>query len=126
MVGFLREIAGSRSGRWIGGTVGFLASVATVAGFALEHCRGPTSPVNVETRSPIQVERRLPEDPPSGVEPVPQQPPQGFLSPVDCTPADQCCTICRKGKACGNSCISQARSCSKGPGCACNAADVCR
>jgi len=31
-----------------------------------------------------------------------------------------CCKVCRKGKACGDSCISKAKSCNKGTGCACN------
>jgi hypothetical protein len=31
-----------------------------------------------------------------------------------------CCKICRKGKACGNSCISRSYRCHKGRGCACN------
>ena len=31
-----------------------------------------------------------------------------------------CCKICRKGKACGNSCIARNKTCRKGPGCACN------
>lgn len=31
-----------------------------------------------------------------------------------------CCKICRKGKACGDSCISRAYTCHKGPGCACD------
>ncbi len=31
-----------------------------------------------------------------------------------------CCKICKKGKACGNSCISRSKTCHKGPGCACN------
>jgi|GEM_PF-3332150 len=31
-----------------------------------------------------------------------------------------CCKVCRKGKACGNSCISRSYSCSKPPGCACD------
>jgi len=31
-----------------------------------------------------------------------------------------CCKTCRKGKACGDSCISKSKSCSKGPGCACD------
>ncbi|MFC2967669.1 hypothetical protein [Acidimangrovimonas pyrenivorans] len=35
--------------------------------------------------------------------------------------AAACCKICRAGKACGNSCISRAKSCHKGPGCACDA-----
>ena len=31
-----------------------------------------------------------------------------------------CCKICKKGKACGNSCISKEYVCRKPPGCACN------
>lgn len=31
-----------------------------------------------------------------------------------------CCKVCRKGKACGNSCISRNYTCRKGPGCACD------
>jgi hypothetical protein len=31
----------------------------------------------------------------------------------------QCCRVCRKGKACGNACISPERQCTKEPGCAC-------
>lgn len=30
-----------------------------------------------------------------------------------------CCKVCRKGKPCGDSCISQNYSCHKAPGCAC-------
>lgn len=31
-----------------------------------------------------------------------------------------CCKTCRKGKACGDSCISRSYSCRKGVGCACD------
>ncbi|WP_152492288.1 hypothetical protein [Roseovarius sp. THAF27] len=31
-----------------------------------------------------------------------------------------CCKTCRKGKACGNSCISREKNCHKGVGCACD------
>ena len=34
--------------------------------------------------------------------------------------AAACCKVCRKGKACGDSCISRAKTCWKGPGCACD------
>jgi len=33
-----------------------------------------------------------------------------------------CCKICRKGKACGNSCIARHLTCHQPPGCACNGA----
>ncbi len=42
-----------------------------------------------------------------------------------CIPADQCCKICSKGKACGNSCIRQSYQCHKERGCACDADEVC-
>ena len=32
-----------------------------------------------------------------------------------------CCKVCRKGKACGNSCIRRAYTCRKSQGCACDA-----
>lgn len=44
----------------------------------------------------------------------------------DCIPPAQCCKICSRGQACGNSCISRAYTCHQGPGCACDAAEVCR
>ena len=47
------------------------------------------------------------------------------LAAGTCTPAGQCCKICDKGQACGNSCISRAFTCHKGPGCSCNASEVC-
>jgi hypothetical protein len=34
--------------------------------------------------------------------------------------APTCCKVCRKGCACGDSCISCEKKCHKGPGCACN------
>jgi hypothetical protein len=31
-----------------------------------------------------------------------------------------CCRICHRGCACGDSCIDCSKSCTKGPGCACD------
>ncbi len=45
--------------------------------------------------------------------------------PLQCTPQDMCCRVCTKGKACGDSCISAGKSCHKGRGCACDAAELC-
>ena len=42
-----------------------------------------------------------------------------------CTPREKCCRVCSSSKACGDSCISATKSCTKTEGCACNAADVC-
>lgn len=35
-------------------------------------------------------------------------------------PVQSCCKHCRKGKACGNTCISQNDECYKDAGCACD------
>jgi len=45
---------------------------------------------------------------------------------ASCTPRDQCCKVCSKGQACGDSCISRRYTCRKGRGCACNSLEVCR
>jgi hypothetical protein len=34
--------------------------------------------------------------------------------------SQQCCKICRRGKACGNTCISRQDTCHVGQGCACD------
>lgn len=31
-----------------------------------------------------------------------------------------CCKVCRKGKACGDSCIAREKQCHQPPGCACD------
>jgi hypothetical protein len=43
-----------------------------------------------------------------------------------CIPRSQCCRICEKGRACGNSCIHATFNCYKGRGCACDSSEVCR
>lgn len=45
--------------------------------------------------------------------------------PAACVPREQCCKLCSKGKACGNTCIRADYNCHKGRGCACDAEDVC-
>jgi beta-lactamase superfamily II metal-dependent hydrolase len=37
------------------------------------------------------------------------------------TPARDCCRVCTRGKACGNTCISRSYTCRQPPGCACDA-----
>lgn len=46
--------------------------------------------------------------------------------PRNCTPRAECCKVCSKGKACGNTCISRSYNCRKGRGCACNSWEICR
>jgi hypothetical protein len=62
-----------------------------------------------------------------GSEPLPHS--QQLFSAAatkDCIPPSQCCKICSKGKACGNSCIRQDYTCHKAKGCACNQSEVCK
>ncbi len=60
------------------------------------------------------------------VQPTPTQiiaTPTAYPSWMTDSPQQQssgCCKICRKGKACGDSCISANYTCHKGSGCACN------
>lgn len=51
--------------------------------------------------------------------PTPTAYPSWVTNPTPAQPSG-CCKICRKGKACGNSCISASYTCHKGPGCACD------
>ena len=44
---------------------------------------------------------------------------------ASCTPREDCCKVCSKGKACGNTCIRADYNCHKGAGCACDEAAVC-
>jgi len=39
---------------------------------------------------------------------------------TDSETSAQCCKVCRKGKACGNSCIKKTYTCTNPPGCACD------
>ncbi len=44
----------------------------------------------------------------------------GVEQPTATVMQQQCCKICRRGKACGNTCISRDKVCHVGPGCACD------
>lgn len=46
--------------------------------------------------------------------------PQVRSAPTPAPAPRKCCKICRKGKACGNSCIARNKTCHQPPGCACN------
>lgn len=45
---------------------------------------------------------------------------------ADDAPADECCHVCRAGKACGDTCIDADETCTAEPGCACQGAPCCR
>jgi hypothetical protein len=51
----------------------------------------------------------------------PNQTYQTFQESVPFQQSAQCCKVCKKGKACGNSCISKNKTCRKAKGCACDA-----
>ncbi|HLT40678.1 MAG TPA: HNH endonuclease family protein [Enhygromyxa sp.] len=56
---------------------------------------------------------RLPQDAKAEIQlPIPEPTPGDLV--------DTCCKVCRKGKACGNTCIARDKTCSVGPGCACD------
>ena len=48
-------------------------------------------------------------------------PPASSLSKPATRKKTDCCKVCRKGKPCGNSCISWSKTCRRPPGCACSA-----
>ncbi len=56
---------------------------------------------------------------PTALIPTPTAYPAWMTAPSQ-SQSGSCCKVCRKGKACGNSCISASYTCHKGPGCACN------
>jgi hypothetical protein len=67
-----------------------------------------------------------------GTAPEPAQPARAAVqdyraasNPLECIPREQCCRLCDKGRACGNSCISADKNCHKGRGCACHVDEVC-
>jgi hypothetical protein len=43
-----------------------------------------------------------------------------LFEPAAPSPREECCKICSKGKACGNTCIARDKECRVGPGCACD------
>lgn len=53
--------------------------------------------------------------------PQPAAPTPGGGNDGGDSPGGSCCKICRKGKACGDTCINRSYTCHVGPGCACNA-----
>ena len=62
-------------------------------------------------------------DPPPASQAEGRDPPQSRPQPLErIVPlAETCCKTCRSGKACGDSCIKRDETCTKPPGCACDA-----
>jgi hypothetical protein len=58
--------------------------------------------------------------PAHGLAPL-QRAPAAGASTLLSSPSAECCKVCRKGKACGNTCIAREKDCHQPPGCACDA-----
>lgn len=71
-----------------------------------------------DSRRPAGPDPQARTGPPRGEEPLP--PPA-----ESCVPRDDCCRVCVRSKACGNSCIRRAFQCHQPDGCACDADEVC-
>ena len=51
--------------------------------------------------------------------------PEADAAKRTCTDRSQCCKVCDRGNACGNTCIPANRACHKGRGCACDVEELC-
>ena len=60
----------------------------------------------------------------AGLEPASAESAAGHEVP-SCVPRALCCKMCKKGVACGDSCVSGRYSCQKERGCACDADEIC-
>jgi hypothetical protein len=110
--------------------------------------RAPTQPVSPIRPTPAVTAEPAAEEPVHEAsvvrveaQPEPEVPdvPDAIAEPTmeDQTPADpsrdsietpepskttsECCRTCRKGKACGDTCVARDRECTVAPGCACDA-----
>jgi hypothetical protein len=102
----------------------------------------PTGPTPTHTQAPVaaeaigqapttRVEPEIepePEPEPDTVEPpvadeeMPAEPAREATEiPESSDLGGECCRTCRKGKACGDTCVARDRECTVAPGCACDA-----
>lgn len=79
----------------------------------------PQDPAPVEAAPPTAPDPGPPAIPDAEAAPEPSWTTE---QPADESPSQRggCCKICRKGCACGNTCISCSKTCRVGPGCACD------
>ncbi len=57
---------------------------------------------------------------------APAASPPAASAPGSCVARERCCRVCSSSRACGDSCIGLAQTCRSEPGCACDAATLCR
>jgi hypothetical protein len=55
-----------------------------------------------------------------------REPTDAWPADASCIPRSECCKVCTKGQACGNSCVSRNYQCHKGRGRACDADEICK
>lgn len=53
-------------------------------------------------------------------EPEPERKPSKAEPSAPTSSPSSCCRTCKAGKACGDSCIAETKTCTKPPGCACD------
>jgi hypothetical protein len=107
--------------------------LAIAATLGLTACRA--EPANAEVSAPAlraPSESESPEGPDAPpANGASQSPVDDVTAPadaatVDAAPTTACCRTCRKGKACGNTCVAVDRRCESPPGCACDATETDR
>lgn len=72
----------------------------------------PLPTTEVDTPTPTNTPTPTVEPAPVPIEPA------AIATPMS---SQACCKVCRKGRACGDSCINVGKECTEPPGCACNA-----
>jgi len=109
--------------RTVNGAQGWVEADVIVA--ASEYVPPTLTPTSTPTATPRPTVRSTASPtatPRPTVRPTPKPVAPSRLQPVEPSKSQPraCCKICRKGKACGDSCISSNKVCHKPPGCACN------
>ena len=90
----------------VNGTIGWITDSFVGKKFDTDQCREHFTELEHIRRCEAQIQTKT-----STVTPPP-------------TPTRNCCRICRRGKACGNSCIARNLTCRQPPGCACNGGET--
>jgi hypothetical protein len=82
----------------------------------------PTARADAEPILEVPTIAPEPEPEPAANEPTTTEPSRDATEiPESSQTSDTCCRTCRKGKACGDTCVARDRECTVAPGCACDA-----
>jgi hypothetical protein len=83
-------------------------------------------PLSISTASDLPSQTSRPQELNHWIIPPSSAPPSKLLLSLGLSQrslrsvAQACCKVCRKGKACGDTCISRDKECHVPPGCACD------